>query len=462
MKEPLFELARHAAADAAFMAHLVNQQAKRENKSWAELANELVIETAQLAKLALCHQPREAFFTQDVAQIAGYSGINQVVLLHLLDCAKQGIPLRKRSVQRTVPVIKREEKTFMLSQRAWATGLAALLLLVLGAFVMAKSGGTEATLVVSSGEVVVNQVGEALFAGSSDTSVPSGEIVTVTEGDTIRLGDTASAQLRLKDGSTVDLFGGTTLTIAELVTNGDSYRVQLTVFSGKILNRVVRLLKPDDTFEIRTPSSTASVRGTVFTVEALSTNVSTIVVTEGVVRVSLDDQFVDVQPGYQVTAVVGQPLLAVSLAEPTTRPTHTPEPTDEPTATSTVTATAVPTDDTVVPLEEDASPAGTPTQVPGNTPTEVPGNGNPPIGDATPPGQIDPGDTPASAPTATSSAPPTDTAVPAPTDTPVPAPTATSSSSDMVVICHNGNTIEVSTDAVAAHLAHGDQLGPCP
>jgi hypothetical protein len=31
-----------------------------------------------------------------------------------------------------------------------------------------------------------------------------------------------------------------------------------------------------------------------------------------------------------------------------------------------------------------------------------------------------------------------------------------------VVICHNGKTISVAEPAVAAHLAHGDTLGPCP
>lgn len=29
-------------------------------------------------------------------------------------------------------------------------------------------------------------------------------------------------------------------------------------------------------------------------------------------------------------------------------------------------------------------------------------------------------------------------------------------------ICHNGNTIEVASSAVAAHLAHGDSAGACP
>ena len=354
----------------------------------------------------------------------------------------------------------------MSGQRKWgAVGFAALLLLVLGAFALVSPRGETATLVVSAGEAVVSQANGALLAGTTDTAVPAGEIITVSAGDTIRLADTAAAQLRLNDGSTVDLFSGTTLNVAELVTDGD-YRVQLSLLSGKILNRVVRLLKPGDSFEVKTPSSTASVRGTVFTVETQSETSAQIVVTEGVVRVAMADAFVDVNPGQQVTAVLNQPLQVVPLSQPTAAPTSAP--TDMPTATDTAvpSATPEPSDTAVAPT----SPAGTPTQVPGNPPTDVPGNGNPPPGGATPPGLIAtptlvPTQTllPAPAPTTTNtSAPPaTNTPVPVATDTAVPVPSDTPTSGNLVTICHKGDTIQVDESAVDAHLNHGDTLGPC-
>ncbi|MCA9954371.1 MAG: FecR domain-containing protein [Anaerolineales bacterium] len=472
MNDPMLELARRSAADASFMAHVIDQQAVRENKGWAELAADLEITPAQLARLALCQKPRESYFAQDVAQITGYSGINRVVLLHLLDCAERGIRMKKHTAPRPERVIKQEKRRFMSGQRVWgAIGFTALLLLVLGAFAFVTPRGETATLVVSAGEVIVEEAGGVLFASASETAVAAGEIVTVNQGDTIRLADTAAAQLRLNDGSTVELYGGTTLNVAELVTDGD-YRVQLSLLSGKVLNRVVRLLKPGDTFEVKTPSSTASVRGTVFTVETQSETSSQIVVTEGVVRVSMADAFVDVNPGQQVTAVLNQPLQVVPITEPTEAPTSAP--TDTPTATDTASpsATPEPTDTAVQPT----SPAGTPTQVPGNPPTDVPGNGNPPQGGATPPGLVAtptlvptetllpapaPTDTSAPAPTDTSAPAPTDTPVPVSTDTPVPAPTDTPPA-NLVTICHNGNTIQVDESAVDAHLAHGDTLGPCP
>ena len=212
----------------------------------------------------------------------------------------------------------------MLNKRVWVAGLATLLVLILATFVVAQPQGTEAMLVVSAGQVVVNQAGGAIFAGVAETAVTAGDIVTVTQGDTIRVDENGTAQLRLQDGSTVDLFGGTTLTVSELVTSDNSYRVRLNLLSGKTLNRVIHLLKAGDAFEVKTPSSTASVRGTEFTVEARSAEETHVAVTEGVVRVTLGDLFVDVAAGFQVTAVVGQELRVVPLDGPITPPVNIP------------------------------------------------------------------------------------------------------------------------------------------
>jgi hypothetical protein len=40
-------------------------------------------------------------------------------------------------------------------------------------------------------------------------------------------------------------------------------------------------------------------------------------------------------------------------------------------------------------------------------------------------------------------------------------PSKTTSSNEKVLICHKGHDINVSTNALQAHLAHGDQVGSC-
>ncbi|MEZ4594303.1 MAG: FecR domain-containing protein [Chloroflexota bacterium] len=493
--QAMLQLAKRSAANASFMAHLIEQQAARERVSWEEMANLLDISQAQLAKLALCKQPRDEFFTQDLSQIVGYSGVNRVVLLHLLDCAQKGACMSQRSkpTSTQLPTIRRREQkgiTFMQNRRAWAFGLATLLILVLGAFVLAQPGGTEATLVVSAGEAVVNQAGGAIFAGAAETAVAAGDIITVKQGDTIRLDENGTAQLRLQDGSTVDLFSGTSATVSELVMDEDSYRFQLNLLAGKTLSRVVRLLRAGDAFEIRTPSSTASVRGTVFTVAVPSPDSSHVLVEEGLVHVALTDgRSIDVPAGFQVTAVSGQPLQLHPNNNPTATPTNTPEPTatstneptDTPTAVPTEEATevgnATPTNQTNDPEDADTTPTGkvlichypSGDTSKGNT-LEIGadaldahlahGDTLGPCPTPTAPPEA-PTDTPLPAPTDTSVPAPTNTQ-PAPTNTAVPAPTNTPAPAGKVTLCHNGNTIEVDADAVDAHLAHGDTLGPCP
>ena len=403
---------------------------------------------------------------------------------------------------------------------------AVLLALVLGAFAMVQPTESQATLVVSAGQAVVNQNETIVFATVSNSAVSAGEAATVRQGDTIHLSETATAQLRLQDGSAIDLEAGTVLTVSELVTNDDSFRARFSQLAGKTFSQVVHLLKPDDAFEIRTPSSTASVRGTKFTVEVQSEEATHFSVTEGVVQVTMGEQMVEVAAGYQVTAVVGQMLQVIpfvpsnNLPPSNTNETNTPLPTATP-APLTVSDELPTVSETAVAAEESSQPQASDivdepsSQIPEtttNNPTTNDTNGVPesPNASSTPntpgeptlPGNPNGGQTPASAPTGTQATPttntpglsptnpatplptstsvtpssntptpqptnlpvvpPTSTSAPAPTNTPAPAPTSTPDSGGKVTLCHNGNTIEVDASAVDAHLNHGDTLGPCP
>lgn len=146
-------------------------------------------------------------------------------------------------------------------------GLALLLVLFTGGLAMVQSHKVQATLVVSAGEAVVIPVTTNAFASTMETAVSTGEVTPIQEGDIITLSDTAAAQLRLNDGSTIDLDQGTVVVVSELVYNNDSFRMRFNLLAGKTFSKVVRLLKLDDAFEIRTPSSTASIRGKQFLVE---------------------------------------------------------------------------------------------------------------------------------------------------------------------------------------------------
>ncbi len=526
MADLLFNMAQQASTDDSLLASLIEQQCARQGLTWEEFAAQFHIDQAQLAKLALCRKPRNTALAQDLEQIANYVGMEKSMLAQF---AKQaGYPVRvvkqevTHKVKRPFPIL--EAIRNMTKRRTIAFSLATVIVLILAAFAFAQPSGPEATLVVSAGQAVVSQNRNTLlvFPRETEVSIASGKALAIRAGDVINLPANATAQLRLQDGSTVDLFANTTLEVSELLTTEDSYRVQLNLLAGRTVNRIIRLLGANDRFDVRTPSSTASVRGTVFTVAVLSPDSSYIGVEEGVVQVSLGDEVVAVQPGFEVTAVVGQPLTIQPLRQPFANPANEPPATETPEPVTLCHLTPgnpdrfqtiqVDPQDVQAHLDHGdyLGPCVAPTP-PGDTPeppTTEPEKAiicHIPLGNVANQQTIEvaasslqyhlnhgdymgpciwPTATPVPPPPSTNTPvpppPPTNTPVPPPppTNTPVPPPPPTntpvppSPEPEMITICHKPpgsadnperwQTIVISIDDWPAHQAHGDTLGACP
>jgi hypothetical protein len=336
MTQMMLNMAQQAIKNPTLMAGLIDKYTKQTGASWAEVAGELRISPSQLAKLALCRQPNGNAH-QDIRKIADYIKMSPVVLNHFYehaqpdtsmvnnatDYSSKPMEASKKRVQRQGPNLS-IGRTFMSKRFLWMSGLVLVLLLIVSAFVMAQSTAvSEATLIVNDGEVTITRSGAGLSGEKSYTAVP-GDAVIVTEGDTVTTGDTAAAQLHLAGGGTVDLSAATSVEITELVTTEEKYQVTLTMLAGRTLNRVVHLMGIEDHYEVRSPSSTASVRGTVFAVDVLSQESTYVGVDEGVVNVTMGDQSVDVRAGFEVTAVVGELLMVKAQQEETPPPAPTP------------------------------------------------------------------------------------------------------------------------------------------
>ncbi|MCL4868637.1 MAG: FecR domain-containing protein [Anaerolineae bacterium] len=431
MSQLLLKLAQQAAQDKTLFAWLIQTYGEKQQMSWEQMARSFNLSLEQLAKLALCKRPRPHTTQQDNQQIAAYIGLPVTTL----DQIRQRVEGKQ-----TIPqspawwIIFKQGMGIIMQKRSLAVALVALIIVLLTALVMAQPTRMEATLVVTEGEAVIVQNGPRL-TGSTQRTVFAPEAVVVKAGDEIWVGAAASAQLRLYDGSTVDLFANTALQVTELQTNNDTYRVRLAMLAGKTLSRVERVLGIGDAFEIKTPSSTASVRGTIFTVEIITLESTLFICDEGIVIVQMGSAAAELPAGYQLLAVVGQPLqvqpqgaampaaapelpaAAPLVAEPS------PEPLLTPTAvppTATATATATPT----------ATASATPTATATSTATATATTSSVPTGTATPPGN---------------------------------------GGNQLVTICHippgnpnNPQTIQVAQSALQAHLDHGDSLGSCP
>lgn len=223
-----------------------------------------------------------------------------------------------------------------MRRRPFIVILILFVLVLMSAFALAQPERTQATLVVLKGQATVVQGGRLLAA--AEKIVTPSQAVLVWAGDEIRVGRDAAAQLRLFDGSTIDLDQNTVVQMTELQTNPESYRVQLDLLAGKLLSRVKRVLGSGDTFDITTPSSTASVRGTVFTVAVVAPDVTYIACSEGTVAVQMGAATTLVPAGTELTATVGQPLQVLphseidAAAAPGSLPTTTALPQVTPTA----------------------------------------------------------------------------------------------------------------------------------
>lgn len=519
----LLKMAQAATRNSGLLAHLIEERCQQKNITWAQLAAELQISEAQLAKLALCRQPGSRRFKADVAEAARYANIDPQKLIKFLQPASEQKVSKKPFWQTSLSWPNRIGDQPMIVKRAIAFGVVLIAIFLISAVVFSQPASTEATLQVTIGEVVVQQT--TLLGQTTTVVVSGGETLTVSGSDTIEVLSDAAAVLYLFEGSTVELSANTQLELTEFADNGSDQQIYMTLLNGRILNRVTKLLGVDDAYQVRTPSSTASVRGTIFSVEVLDQLSSQIVVTEGIVAVSLGNEMAEVQAGEMVTAVTGQPLNVQPInnpellapAAPPQIPTNitSGQSSEEPRITAGE-ATAMPSDTANSPTTTTESPAGTtaspgsPTntvpasQPPGSSATSAPSLPTSPSGATQPPNtsatSLPPTNTrvspvvptntsvpgvptntpvPPTVPTNTPAPPvvptntpvppvvPTNTPVPVvPTNTPVPPPVPTDTPQpSRVTVCHspgpNQQTKEVNADALQSHLNHGDYLGPC-
>ena len=145
----------------------------------------------------------------------------------------------------------------------------------------AKAFGASTSLTILSGDVSVRH-GNGAFVAAVD-----GE--TLNEGDAVRTAAQARAILTYFEGSTVTIEPASEISIdrAETLADGGTV-VAMTQTLGRTWHVVTKLITGSSKYQVKTPASTASVRGTEFQVDADAT-VTTITTTEGTVVAQVED-----------------------------------------------------------------------------------------------------------------------------------------------------------------------------
>jgi hypothetical protein len=151
----------------------------------------------------------------------------------------------------------------------------------LGAVGSTTALGASTSLTIVSGDVSVRR-GAGAF-------VPAAGGQILIEGDTIRTGPDARAILTYFEGSTVTIDPGTELRIDNAWTNADGGTVVvMTQALGRTWHVVTKLMVGSSKYEVKTPASTASVRGTQFQVDA-DANATRVATSEGTVVAKVQD-----------------------------------------------------------------------------------------------------------------------------------------------------------------------------
>ena len=189
----------------------------------------------------------------------------------------------------------------------------------------------EVTLVVFEGEATItnNERGE-------ERVIQAGDATVVGLGEEIRVADASRAQLTFFDGATSDLFEGTELKLDQFRSENNHYQVRLDLAIGKITTQIQRLLTTGESFEVITPSSAVTVRGTVFTVEVFPDQSTEVSCDEGIVAVTSGDQEIELHPGDSTR-------IEVDPSDATEATAVSPPPIDTATTSPAPTATSIPT-----------------------------------------------------------------------------------------------------------------------
>ncbi len=142
--------------------------------------------------------------------------------------------------------------------------------------------GAATTLTVLSGDVAVRHGAGGSFAPARD-----GEVIA--PGDAIQTAAGARAVITYFEGSTVTIEPLTTLVVdeAEAIAGGGTI-VSMTQLVGRTWHVVTKLATGASRYEVRTPASTASVRGTEFEVSS-DADATTVTTTEGEVVAQVAD-----------------------------------------------------------------------------------------------------------------------------------------------------------------------------
>ncbi len=138
----------------------------------------------------------------------------------------------------------------------------------------------KAQLIIESGIVEIKHEGDDWSTAKNGT--------ILYQSDIIRTGNNTEASVVFFESSIIRLDSNTEIILKELITEAEKTSITIQQNSGRTWNTVLKVSGIDD-YEVQTPTTVASVRGTSFDVYIQSNNLTDVGVGRGVVIISKID-----------------------------------------------------------------------------------------------------------------------------------------------------------------------------
>jgi len=175
---------------------------------------------------------------------------------------------------------KKEKKTKSLSSRIKILLIISIVVIIciVGLFWFMQSSNTvKAQLIIESGDIQVKH------AGGSWISAQNG--MDLYQSDSVKTGVNASASIVFFKSSIIRLDSNTEITLQEIIQSADGTNVKINQDAGRTWNTVAKISGIDN-YEVQTPTTVASVRGTAFVVIVDANGTTYYGVEHGVLNVS--------------------------------------------------------------------------------------------------------------------------------------------------------------------------------
>ncbi len=188
---------------------------------------------------------------------------------------------------------------------------AVLLILVFAVFMVVGIALVQSLMIVQRIAAISDIAGSVLVQKRGESDFRPIEAKThVLAGSLVKTGPAGGVTLNWVDGSRLRMGPDTQLRVRKCLLNTSNH-ASVALFDldvGTIWVRVMELVGERSKFEIKTPTATAGVRGTVFSVSVDADNQTSVSVYEGTVEVA------DASHGATATASAGQTVVASPTA----------------------------------------------------------------------------------------------------------------------------------------------------